>query len=136
MLRRARDNEIFDEIERRGWRIERTIKVIVEENLKDYAHFRHKIEKYYGIKLCCTRQEIRILECLLERAPHVVSMDQIIEAVYFDDPQGGPLTARNVMGVCISRLRKKLAPTSYRIETDGHVGFSLNINPWKYPPSA
>ncbi|MEU5263753.1 BTAD domain-containing putative transcriptional regulator [Amycolatopsis sp. NPDC021455] len=47
-----------------------------------------------------------VLAALLVEANRVVSLDQLIEAIWYDDP---PATARTQVQICISRLRRALA---------------------------
>ncbi|WP_328615451.1 tetratricopeptide repeat protein [Amycolatopsis sp. NBC_00355] len=51
------------------------------------------------------RQQI-VLATLLVDANRVVSLDQLIEAIWYDDP---PATARTQVQICVSRLRRALA---------------------------
>ncbi|WP_326948303.1 tetratricopeptide repeat protein [Amycolatopsis sp. NBC_01307] len=47
-----------------------------------------------------------VLATLLVDANRVVSLDQLIEAIWYDDP---PATARTQVQICVSRLRRALA---------------------------
>ncbi len=47
-----------------------------------------------------------VLAALLVEANRVVSLDQLIEAIWYDDP---PATARTQVQICVSRLRRALA---------------------------
>ena len=44
---------------------------------------------------------------------------QLAAAIYYDDPDGGPLTASNVIRTYILRLRRQLKP-GWVIATHGH----------------
>ena len=57
-----------------------------------------------------------------------VSLKEIIEAVYFDDPEGGPLCADNCIGVFMHKMRKLLSHVGVDIEGwRGEGGFRLAI---------
>lgn len=64
----------------------------------------------------------RILMYLARYCGRWVYTDALIDAVYWDDPEGGPDNARNVMSVQVWWLRKKLSGTGLEIEGIGGRG--------------
>jgi DNA-binding response OmpR family regulator len=58
----------------------------------------------------------RILDRLAASFGSYVRTETLIEAIYFDDPTGGPLEARSVLKVHVSHLRKTIAPHGLTIE--------------------
>ena len=66
-----------------------------------------------------TYLESRMVNALLEKYPGGTSRDALIEALYFDDPGGGPLAAKNNIRVRICTLRKKLK----------RYGWTIPLNP-------
>lgn len=59
--------------------------------------------------------ERRILERLLRSYDQDVGAAALIEAVYHDDVDGGPLDARKTITVFVHNIRKKLAPAGLTI---------------------
>ena len=53
-------------------------------------------------------QEQRIVAALVSAYPRRLSIGSLMDAVYFDDPQGGPECARESVSMTLSRLRAKL----------------------------
>lgn len=68
-------------------------------------------------------QMARVLRTLYEADGRIVSFGRLIEAMYFDDPRGGPPTASQVLKVCIYHLRRLLPKDS--ITTVWGVGYRL-----------
>ena len=62
-----------------------------------------------------TAVERRVVEVLIEAYPSRISLEHIIDALYVDDPNGGPLWARKNAHVMVHRLRKKLAEVGWSI---------------------
>lgn len=57
----------------------------------------------------------RIVEALVKAFPRAVPMAVLLDAVYFDDPEGGPATADNVVRVAMIRVRRELEPLGWTI---------------------
>lgn len=57
---------------------------------------------------------------LFQSAGSWVSMSQLIDACYFDDPEGGPVTADNCVRVRVFKMRRLLGKLGIRI--DGKQG--------------
>ena len=72
-----------------------------------------------------TPQESRIVDILFSRLGKLTTSNAIIEAMYFDRPEGGPDDAESGVKVQISRIRKKLVGKGYRIETHWGQGFEM-----------
>lgn len=66
-----------------------------------------------------SRHERRILKALVSAYPRRVSGDFLVEALYCDDPNGGPLRAVDVVRVTVTRLRAKLARVGWTIPHGG-----------------
>lgn len=60
--------------------------------------------------------------CLAERAGEFVPGSELLDRLYGDDPEGGPVTAVNCVCVHVSRMKKKLEPHGITVEgwRDGH----------------
>lgn len=61
-----------------------------------------------------------LLELLCRNFGEWVPTERVLEVVYADDPDGGPLTAGNSIRVMCAQLRGKLAHVGLRVE--GKVG--------------
>ncbi len=53
-------------------------------------------------------QERRVVDALVTRFGRFVSNDEIVDAIYADDPNGGPLWARHCLSKAVGRIREKL----------------------------
>lgn len=62
-----------------------------------------------------SRLEHRIVTAMLESYPRTVNMQNLINACYWDDPNGGPDNPATTVMVTIGRLRKKLPPHGWTI---------------------
>lgn len=66
-----------------------------------------------------------------QRAPgHFIQTDSLVEAAYFDDEDGGPLTATCCIRVSIHRVREILRRLGVEIEGyrgRGHSGYRLHL---------
>lgn len=69
--------------------------------------------------------ERRIALSLAGNFGHVVAMATLIDAVYGDDPEGGPLTADVIIKVMLVRLRRRLAPFGLAVNNVYGVGYRL-----------
>lgn len=56
-----------------------------------------------------TGQQRRVAEIILHAGQRGVHTDCIVDAIYSDDPNGGALTASNVVAVCAVRINQRLA---------------------------
>lgn len=73
-----------------------------------------------------TPSELRIVSLLYERrygAP--VTTGEIVDALYGDDPEGGPEDTRGCIEKFLCDARRKLAPMGCRIETNWGRGYRL-----------
>jgi len=66
-----------------------------------------------------TFQQRRIVDALADAFPRRMHIKNIIEAVYFDDPQGGPDNAHNTVKVQIFNARKRLVREAWNISRRG-----------------
>ena len=69
--------------------------------------------------------QLRILEVLAEGRNRFIPTDRIIDIVYQDDATGGPESAKKVVEVSISKLRKKLSNIDVGIENRASLGYRL-----------
>lgn len=72
-----------------------------------------------------TPTEQRILSLLWAHRSRLVRSETILEHLYGDDPEGGPLYARTLITVYMSKLRKKLSGTPYEIRNQWMSGYRL-----------
>jgi len=81
---------------------------------------------HYGI----TPHEARILRAIWRGKGHPVKTERIFDAMYADDPDGGPSPTRMYLSfkVALCHMRKKLAGSGIAIETVGYRrGYRLVI---------
>lgn len=71
-----------------------------------------------------TPYEASTLLALASTRAHI-SKAELIDALYGDDPDGGPDFADSVVKVHICRLRRKLAPYGWKIDTEYNRGYAL-----------
>lgn len=62
-----------------------------------------------------SKLERRIVSSLADAFPRGVTKDRLISDLWFDDPNGGPDTAGNMVSVVVSRLRPKLEQHGWTI---------------------
>lgn len=68
------------------------------------------------------------------RSPgHFIPPDELVDAVYFDDPDGGPLTARRVITVCLFHARSKLADVGAEVQGWSRTGGYRLLFRWHSP---
>lgn len=77
-----------------------------------------RAELVAGIAL--SKFERRVFEALNRRFGKWVHVAELTDAVYWDDPNGGPANPSATLGNFASRLRRKLAPVGLTI--DWHPG--------------
>lgn len=77
-----------------------------------------------GVRLCPL--ECKVLDALLGRE-RVVPQDHIIDHIYWDSEDGGPLLGGRVIQVVICRLRKHLPKSGipWKIKTHVTMGYQL-----------
>lgn len=80
-----------------------------------------QIVEWKGAEVVVSPSQGRILAHILS-TKHGKSLNEIIEAVYFDDPNCGPETAENTIYVLISQMRRKIQP----------LGLGINIRGRRY----
>lgn len=73
-----------------------------------------------NVDLMCMLHNIKgnsktILQHLFDNAGKYVTCNQLVNLVYRDDPDGGPLNAEKCVMVTMNSLRKKLKNTDYMI---------------------
>ncbi|WP_108671670.1 response regulator transcription factor [Peribacillus acanthi] len=109
----------------------------LRRSLGEYASIERKIEfqginlfperlevSYKGKTSLLTYKETKLLECLLKKAPYIVSRDTLFEALWDDEGW----VDENTLNVNVNRVRKKLASELMLedcIETVRGVGYRL-----------
>jgi hypothetical protein len=83
-----------------------------------------------------TKTERRICDILIDHIGSYVAHERIIDHVYHDDHDGGPIAAKNVIAVTILRLQDKIVPLGFRIETQNTFGRKITWDPSAYKPEA
>jgi len=78
-----------------------------------------------GTRLELPNREYSLLEILLAGLGRVVKKDEIARRLFAFDDEAGP----NAIEVYIGRLRRKLAGTPLRIETQRGVGYIVSVTP-------
>lgn len=74
-----------------------------------------------------------IFSALLRHPGRAIPHDVLIDAVWSDDPTGGPVHAMDCLRVHISGMRRALAGTPYRVERVFGVGYRLIIEDGRCP---
>jgi DNA-binding winged helix-turn-helix (wHTH) protein len=64
-------------------------------------------------------------EMLADKMPLFVSCDALVELLWGDDPNGGPITAEAAVKVRISHLRRALIGSALRIDTMYRRGWRM-----------
>ena len=65
------------------------------------------------LDLPVTGMQKRILDALVDAWPRGLGNHALIDAMYWDDPEGGPLEAERVLKVHLFRLREKIEPMGW-----------------------
>ena len=78
-----------------------------------------------------TKFERRVFDCLNRHFGTYVHVGELIDAVYWDDPNGGPANPSATLGNFTSRLRRKLAPVGLVIQW--HPGGAGRCLDWAKP---
>ena len=68
------------------------------------------------------RSQAAIMWLLAARRGAIVSFPEIVDWIYADDPDGGPLDVRNCVDIAIVRLRRALREAGAPIEIHTHWG--------------
>ena len=123
----ATDLMLIEEIKRRGWHIRFEVVVPKPITTVGYIDFRQRMKDYYQVDLNLTKTEIRVFELLLTRSPNIVRLDALINTMYFDRTDGGPLTADKVLQQAVCKIRKGLVGTPYTVNTEWGVGYELKL---------
>lgn len=72
-----------------------------------------------------TKAQRRLFIVLAERRGSVVSWRDMLNAIYFDDVEGGPLNAKRTVHVIRCYANKKLSTFGLRISTTYGSGYRL-----------
>lgn len=72
----------------------------------------------------------KVLDVLINSFPKDLSVRQIADRVYADDPNGGPDGAENCVSVYLNGIRKAVKPLGWTAGTGGgHTGIRLRPLP-------
>jgi two-component system, OmpR family, response regulator TctD len=78
-----------------------------------------------GVPMTLTRREMSLFELFVRNRGKVMSKERLFEGLFsFDDADVG----LNAIELYVGRLRKKLADTGVRIETQRGLGYKLDVN--------
>ena len=69
-----------------------------------------------------TKIEGRVFDRLARNFGREVLTEQLIDAMYFDDPNGGPATASNVLSITVMKLRVKIGPRNLKLDAGKGAG--------------
>ncbi len=68
-------------------------------------------------------QQVAIFAALRRNLGQWVGMSRLADAVWADDPNGGPLYAAGVLKVQIHHMRRRLSDTPYLIDSKWGLGY-------------
>jgi hypothetical protein len=68
-----------------------------------------------------------LVERLAKAYPGSVTMERMIQALYADDPDGGPERADNAISVYNWRIRKVIEPLGWTIPRQNHGGANYRL---------
>jgi len=74
-------------------------------------------------KIALTKTEARFMAAMQRTHPRTSTTNSLVEYIYRDDPDGGPLDANKVVKQYARRVRNKLKHTAVNIETVWSVGY-------------
>lgn len=66
--------------------------------------------------------QAKLLDALIRRKGRLVQMRVLADECFEDDPEGGPDDASNSIRVALMKLRQRLAPVGWKIESKGGRG--------------
>ena len=90
--------------------------------------FAYYVLQNWNIELHLGLKRRRFLAALLKRCPLPVPYSALLDAVYFDDPEGGPLTAMGVVKLMKHSLQQLFKPTPFIIKTHWNYGYSFELS--------
>jgi hypothetical protein len=76
--------------------------------------------EFAGTRL--TPQQMRIVDRIQRGGKHGITMGMLIQHVYANDPNGGAVTAENVMYVQIAVIKKRLKAAPFNIACNKRGG--------------
>jgi DNA-binding response OmpR family regulator len=95
----------------------------IESNPPDPAWFDLNRLMIAGKRI--SRHQAIIVRVLWRRSPMTMTFDTLLEALYGDNESALPADEAYALRAHISRLRKRLAPTPYRIIATRGIGYRL-----------
>lgn len=72
-----------------------------------------------------SEMQARILKPVWRAKGEYIPTERLIDFLYADDPDGGPLNARGSFQIILRQLRAKLAPFGVKIKSRYSVGYRL-----------
>lgn len=127
------DDELTEELMWRGWTVNKAQQSLAPSSnvlsRMEPVQFISRIEVEYGIAIPRGIVTRNLLGKLLSSHPNIVTYDALIDSCYGGYSAGGPDGAMETLKVLVCTLRKRLAPTPYRIVTSHGIGWQLKIDP-------
>lgn len=82
-----------------------------------------------GRTVALKRTEARLLGAMVDAYGRVVRREALVDAVWGDDPDGGPMSAMNGISVLVHSLRRRLAGAGFpgAVRTWPRSGYELVI---------
>lgn len=84
-----------------------------------------KVEEKTMVEAKLTPKERVLFSTIARRRGDETTLSAIFDALWGDDPNGGPDHAENVIRQFVMRSRAKLAPFGFGIETVHGIGYRL-----------
>jgi len=81
-----------------------------------------------GERIRVTKQQAVVFKAILEGNGRTVEIGTIIDRVWWDDPNGGPLDAKRHVGVQIHGIRHRHPTLSRIIATDRGIGYHIDMD--------
>jgi len=83
-----------------------------------------------GQMLALARYERRVFDCLVKNFGKFTDTSKIIDEVYFDDIDGGPIHARQCVYVTTYKLKAKIAGTALMIDSRRGINCGIRLR-WR-----
>lgn len=96
----------------------------VEAPTSIYIAFAEKVEATFQKPIYLPRGPARVLAALIAAKGRPVSTQALIEHMYWDHPDSGPLHADKVVHQAIHKIRKQLKDTDIVVKSSDH-GYSI-----------
>lgn len=123
-LDRVPDELLIREIRRRGWKVEADVTVKVDRASGIYYDFIDEIAHDFGIDVYLPKGPAKVLQALIMSSPREVDTKRLVDVIYADRSDGGPLSAEKIIHQAIFKIREQLHGTNYVIRSNS-FGYSL-----------